>query len=124
MFRIFTCCPLIFLSFKLFYKHRFFFSLLVVLPFILITKRFTSAGILLAKAKLLSKMDLNTFNWYLRAFRNFLFEINHWVPIFCSLKNAFLMGKVLEHSWSDKCNLGSCLSCYAQQTFYHLGQWN
>ncbi len=23
MFRIFTCCPLIFLSFKLFYKHRF-----------------------------------------------------------------------------------------------------
>ncbi len=30
MFRIFTCCLLIFLSFKLFYKHGFFLSLLVV----------------------------------------------------------------------------------------------
>jgi hypothetical protein len=69
----------------------------------LIAQSFTSAGILLAKAKPLSKVDFYIFNWYQRAFRSFfVFKNNQWAPIFFSLENVFVMGNVLEHSMARK----------------------
>ncbi len=68
----FLCYLLIFISFRQFYRHRFFFSQLTVFATLVGNPEFHKSGTFFAKAKPQSKVDFTIFNCYLKASRSVL----------------------------------------------------